>query len=382
MIPRSFMSSISIVTPGCMSGYLSSNGWTEFEIDSQVSVWRIVGDNNHEFEILQPLKESLRDYRNRVFDALLILEKAEGRGQELILSDIVNFSSDVIKIRIIHEDVESGSIPLDDGVSLFEKARELLVSIVRSTFKKQRYFSGGRLSEDVESYLSSIRLGQTEHGSYVVNLIAPIDIREEEQFDGLKSSVTRLVTNTLSRSLSAINKSISEYRSTNNETVFDGAVEKGVSANFCDALIGLAGESRVRDFDIKISMSRKDNDESEGLNLMYSFNSSMYPYLEKASNYYKDNYVIKERVVSGLVVKLTHEHDSDTGSITIDANINGKEKHVTLELSAFEYWEAHHAHKNNDIVEVTGELYVSAKSAKLIDPRDFKIIASGNLFKD
>lgn len=380
MTPESFMSSISSITPDCMSGYLCANGWVEFEIDDQISVWRIEGDN--EFEILQPLKESLRDYRSRIFDALIILEKVERRSLELIASDILNFSADIIKIRIIHEDVESGSIPLDDGVALFEKARELLVSIVRSTFTKKRYFSGGKLPEEIGHYLSSMRLGQTEHGSYVVNLIAPIYTSESEQVDDFKSSLTRAVTNTLSKSLSAIAESIDEYKGSNNERAFDLAVEKGVSANFCDALVGIAGGSKARDFEIKISMSKKEHCLEEGLKLSHSFNANIFPFIEKASEYYKDNYVIEGKLISGHVVKLTHEHDAENGSITIDASVNGRNKHVTLDLSVQDYWKAYHAHKDHDVVEVVGDLYVSPKSAKLLNPQRFKIISSGDLFED
>lgn len=381
MIPDNLVDSIHSLKPDSIANYLRSSGWTESSLDENISLWHRPEEEFESFELLQPLTKKFRDYSQRVFELVENLTNFEKRAFEEVLDELSNFHADVVKIRVSHDDVESGSIPLDDGVRLFEKTRELFVSIAKSTFSKKKYFGGGKLSEEIANFLDTIRLGQTERGSYIVNLIAPIELIPQDQNDFDKVSVTRSVTKTLARSLTAIDSSINDFKSTNSLTAFDSAVEKGVSANLCDAILGLSGDKRSRNINISISLSQTE-ELSEEIKLTHRFEVDALPYLEKASEYYKDNYVIPNKTISGLVIKLTHEPNEDSGTVVIDAIVNDRQKNVTVELPIDEYWQSHRAHKRQQPVEVTGDLHVTQKTAKLLDGRNFKAFGDNDLFPD
>ena len=375
--------SVKALTPNQLSTYLLSQNWIEDgRIGDVASVWHRRELENKQFELVLPLKLDLKDYQNSVLDLIKKLSEFEKRSLSDVSNSLSNFNADVIKIRVIHEDVESGSIPLNDGVLLFEKAKELLISVVRSTFNKRKYFSGGKLSGELFEYIENMRLGQTEHGSYIVNLIAPITPPEElEQQDHSKVSMTRAVSDTLARSLSAIKESVQNYQTTRRESSFDEAVQKGASANLCDALIGLSGENQSRNVKVSISLSKIETDTEE-LELEHDFNSTIIPYLKTASNYYKENYIIRDQTITGTVTKLKHEEDDEIGVITIMSSVNGEDKHVSFELSIEKYWEAHQAHKESQFVECFGDLHVTPRSAKLINPARFRVCGTGDLFSE
>ncbi|TOO51119.1 hypothetical protein CGH34_25850, partial [Vibrio parahaemolyticus] len=122
-----------------------------------------------------------------------------------VLKEIESFYSDSVKIRVVHSDVEEGTIPIEDGVLLIEKSRDLLAATTLSTFSKKAYFTGQRNTE-AQNFIKQLRLGQTEVGSFIVNLIAPIPETINSQLDQDEMSVTRAVTNNLSRSLVALEK--------------------------------------------------------------------------------------------------------------------------------------------------------------------------------
>lgn len=376
---KSLLASINSILPSQLMGYLTEQGWREDgAIENIASVWHREEQEYLEFEIIQPTRVDLKDYKERVADLVGTLARFENRSVQTVLEDLLNFYADIIKIRVVHNDVEGGSIPLSDGVSLFEHAKDLLTSVAKSTFSKRKYFFG-QSSQDVNDIVNKFRLGQTEVGSYIVNLIIPIECGIGDQQDHSEVSITRSVSHTLARSLLAIEASIDQYKSTRKDIVFDSAVQHGVSANLCDALVGLTGEAHIRNVEIKLSLSRGDK-EFLDIPLSYSFNSSEVPFLQRASDYYKDKYVIQGYTVSGYVRSLKHEEGDDFGTVSVSSLVNEKERNVTFELPTDQYWEAHHAHKAGLIVECTGHLSVSPRSATVINPSNFKVIRSQGLF--
>ncbi len=247
---------------------------------------------------------------------------------------------------------------------------------------RENILAGGKSSEEITEFMENMLLGQTEYGSYVVNLIAPISHKEEDQQELSKVSISRLVSETLTRSLSAIDESIREYIRTEQNSSFDSAVEQGASANLCDALIGISGETRSRDVKITISLSRTEG-ELDSARLEHHFSSKMVPYLQIASDYYKqENYVLSDQIVSGLVTKLSHEKEKNVGTVTIDATVNGIKKSVNIELQNDKYWQSHSAHKKLQIVECLGDLHVAPRSAKLVNVKDFRVISNVDLFDE
>ncbi len=382
MISSSQINSIKLLLPNQLSSYLSYSGWVADGVINDVAqIWHRQEKEFESFEIVQPITKDIKDYNQRVYDLIEVLAELEKRSISGVINDLSNFFADVIKVRVIHEDVKEGSIPLNDGVLLFEKAKELMVSAVKSTYSKRKYFGGGKPSDEIFDFLQKMRLGQTEHGSYVVNLIAPITYKEEQQEELVKNSVTRAITENLSRSLTAIDRSIEEYKSTQIMSSFDSAVESGVSANLCDALIGISGELKNRDVRVSISLSGAEENLRE-IKQDHAFDSSAIPYLQIASDYYKEYYVLYDQVVSGLVTKLSHEENEEIGVIYISASIHGDEKSVKIELPIESYWQAHSAHKKLLLIECLGELHISPRSAKLLNINNFHVITSEDMFDE
>jgi len=370
------------LTPAQLRGYLVSHGWREeSKIKDIASVWHRPESDKQDFEILQPEVQSIKDFSDRVLDMLQVLSDFEERTLEDVFRDISNYFADLIRIRIFHDDVKNGSIPLDDGVLLIEKAKDLLASATLSTLSKKKYFTGSR-PPDVANFMDKVRLGQTEIGSYVINIIAPLDSQESKKYDLLeKISFSRIVTMTLDKGLGAISSTVDHFKRNNNLSVFEEAVEKGVSANLCDALIGLTGEKHSRDVNISISFSKFEPEE-EDLKIEHLFRSDIVPYLEQASEYLKENYIMPNITISGFVKKLDREKDKVYGLVTVTAVVEDKDRNVTFELSEIDYLDAIHAHENKQEVQCTGDLYISPRSAKLINNTNFRVIDidSGYLF--
>ncbi|ADE14119.1 hypothetical protein Nhal_0946 [Nitrosococcus halophilus Nc 4] len=366
---------IEAITPDQIRGYLVSNGWIEEgSIGEIASIWHRTEAKYTNFEVVQPEAQYLKDYKKRVWDIIHILSHFEERSYDDVLKDVANFYADLVQIRVVHTDVKDGSIPIEDGVLLIKKAQALITSVTLSTLSKKKLFSG-YYPQKAKDHIRNVRLGQTEAGSYIINLISPILQNKEAQSELLERvSFARAVMNTLAKSLEAISYSVEEYRRKSSLFVFDKAVEQGVSANFCDALIGLSGETKARNFSISISLSKAEK-SIDKIKLEHSFSSDYIPYLEEASEYFKDNYILQDTKILGIVKKLERDENSESGLVTVTELENEKKRNITFELSGDDYLNAIHAHENRQLVECRGDLHISPRSAKLINNSGFRILS-------
>lgn len=378
---REFKTAIESITPELLQSYLESQNWIkDGNISNQATIWHREHDQLYSHEVIQPRNSNIRSYGQRLVEAFKAIAEFENREVSTVVDDMLNFNLDLVKVRVVHPDVEGGTIPLEDGVLLIERSRDLLIASTLSTFKKQKVFSGNR-SQDVQDFLSKLKLGQTEIGSFVVNLISPIEINCDAQKDGCDTSLTRSVSVNLARSLTAILTAVGKYADSKSIFDFEEMVGKGVSANLCDALIGLSGRAKSRRFSIKITTGGL---EAEPINFSYDYDflPQSIPYLEAASEYLKGRYTVKNFHVSGLVSMLKHLPDEEYGQVTVKALVKEKIKSITIQLPLNEYWLAFDAHKAGNEVYCHGTLNVSPRSAQLLEPSNFGVTGSTGKFFD
>jgi hypothetical protein len=78
------------IIPLNCEAYLKNKGWSKTaKIGSVAVIFGKVKENGQLIEVLVPVDVELLDYKNRIADLLLILEKAEDRGWQYIANDIV-----------------------------------------------------------------------------------------------------------------------------------------------------------------------------------------------------------------------------------------------------------------------------------------------------
>lgn len=377
---ENYLKLLNDISPIQLSSYLEKKGWIkDGNIGSKAVVWHRAEDDNYDFEVIQPIDVSVRGFTQKLNEAITSISEFEKRNSHLVLDDILNFYADLVKIRVIHNDVESGSIPLDDGVLLIEKSKELLIASTLSTFKKKKYFSGSRPA-GAQDFISKLRLGQTEIGSFIVNLISPVTVNSKTQEEADKTSLTRSVTTNLAKSLTSISSAIKQYSEDQNIFHFEEVVANGVSANLCDALIGLSGSSKSRSFEINIKLAGVELEEQNVIT-HHSFKPNQLPAIESASEYYKGNYVLNDYTAFGLVTRMKHIQGEDFGEVTISSKVNGSDKNVTVQLSLDDYWSAVHAHESVSYVTCSGNLIVTPKTATLIEATGFSVSENRDLFE-
>ena len=377
---RSSLRSLPLIpTHDQIEKYLISTGWVfGGDLANVASIWH--HPSNEDAELLLPRVGVARDYDERIIDLLNALANFEGTQILDAVESIDNFTADLVKVRVIGEDVRKGTIPLDDGVLLHQHARDLMAAAASSTSSRKKYFSGTRTPE-TNDYVGHLRLGQSAIGSYIINIISPVDIEVARQATSDTTSFSRMVTHTLASSLNALHTATLHYFLTNDIEEYAPTIEQGASANMCEALLGLSGGGHLREFSITIVPSKTQKMPSENLPLQFSFGTQHLFALQKAAEYFKENYVSPNKSIIGMVQRLDRVPGAGNGSITVNCLLNYFEKKVIIELSEQEYNEAISAHKNKKPVTCNGDLHVSQRSARLLNPHNFRVLGNEELFQ-
>jgi hypothetical protein len=217
-------------------------------------------------------------------------------------------------------------------------------------------------------------MGQSERGSYVVTVVSELSRQNRELIPGHRDPFERQVTRTLSDALGAVKDSCATALQTGNVHHFREVVNRGVSANLCEALVGMSGAGR-RELQIAIGWSRVHPPPGDILSEVTLETTEILtveqavPVLRLAAPYEAFEMI-------GLVVGLRRAQGEETGHVVVMGPVETKIRKVHIELDAADYDFAIAAHRQKSAVHCTGELVRVGRSFVLRDPQGFALIGA------
>jgi hypothetical protein len=231
------------ISPIALSAFARGEGWAKIDAYGKHAD---VYANSGQPEIILPRTDRLGDYATVVSQLIAIFSRATGRDEFSTYRDLVAADHDVVRVRASAGIDDDGSIANDAGVEIFAQAREMLLAAACATKAPQPLFRAGANKEAAE-YMRRVKLGQTEHGSFVVTLLAPVPPVLQPNLDPTWSElgddpIERQITRQLMTALEA-SRTAAELSLSGDPTAFEKAVNLGVSANLCEAVAGLIDQS-------------------------------------------------------------------------------------------------------------------------------------------
>lgn len=352
--------------------YIVSLGWRlAARPDAFLEIWSLPGRNG--VQLLLPSDEAI-DPEFLVRTALARLAEEEAIPVAVVAERIATYSEELVSIRVKHDDVDDGTVPLEDGILLHEKARDLLVAASSAVLEKRGSFQG-RPPLPISALIKEARLGQSARGSYVVNVFWRSSSLPE---------ITDLAQATSLSLLSALRtlRSVLEAFEVSADTShFDNAIQSGVSANLCEAILAFSGKERTRDVEIGVKPSRDGQLFTEAP-AVFSFPARKHELLQAASDYYKKHYMLANETVTGVIERLERHENEESGKIRVAATLsNAVRRSVGAQLFADEYRLAIRAHELKRTVQIAGNVLVTPKAAHMVNPRNFKVIGNLDLFE-
>ena len=369
---------LSSITPWVLRNYVRSQGWRE--IDTFGDVGHVYSKDEDSEEIIIPDTQNFSDYALVVSKAILTLAEKEKRHEFTIVRDLSLAHYDRICLRV-PEESEDGSISVDSGVSLFTHSRNLLLSAACSTHRPQRTFRLGSNRVAIK-YIQNLRLGQTEQGSFVINLLSPVSLGLPAHAASIGSSNVpqhatfgRRVTRILSTGLQTVQEEVSTAHVERESfaRIREGGIERyGVSANLCEAVGELTNAGNGSGIDISIDWAvAYPLGESR---VQVRFDNRDIPVLKEAASILRNQQERMDTKIRGFVSSLNRESNQRRGRATIKATIDGNERSVRVDFTSREYNRIVRAHRRRRVVSVIGDLWFDGHRWSLISPRELEIL--------
>lgn len=364
---------LSAVSPTALRAYVDFEGWKRIENFGQFS--QVYGrPENTKIELLIPFTTEIADYAFAVGQVIKFLARYEERDELSVYSDLVRADRDVIRVRApVSED--DGSIRIDAGRDIVEQARNLLASAACSAFDPRRAYHLGKVVQ-AEEYMRRVRLGQTEHGSFVVTLLAPIPPaltfeRQTSLWPSLEQEpYERKVTRVLTQALHNAHEAILASNRGDGLNAFYDAVPMGVSANLCESVAAIVEQTNSIELSVTWARTRPTPKARD----LISFSRSDAEILKEAGRQFRLREPRLEERVFGYITQLRRPQEEFDGRITLKALVDGRVRSLTADLSNQDYEGAILAHSLKLPVTVIGDLERDGQRWRLVSPRDLSII--------
>ena len=362
------------------SRFLNKLGWEKTnDLNEYYTVWHSPIIDEKQEELVVPITNEVfrleRDLNNIIKTLMSFYDKKEYQ----ILDDFENSVKDQVKFRVKSEMTEDGYIPLVEGVRLLENTKEMLIASFLSISNKKKNYTGPH-PENVNEAISNIKMGQTEEGSFIINIYLPNDYYEDGQPSLLKEesdSFTRKALTVMEQaSTELISKAKTFEEQHNDLSVFDDSYLQGVSSNFCSAISEISSNGKN---DVEIEIILNDTIDAKENIRKIEIKKEIIPIINDVKEYYKQDLTTENFVLIGHVTKLHQEVDDSEGDITLTCEIAGKLKKVKLDLNETFYTIAQEAHRNKSYLRCVGTLKINGRVTTLSNITEVLIISEDEI---
>ena len=347
------------ITPVALSSYARSEGWDKVGTYWEYSdVYACEGRP----EIVVPRTDTIDDYAMAVSDLITVFSRVLDRDEVTIYRDLTLADRDVVRVRALGNYPDG--LPFENSYALIGYTREMLAAAANSLDDNRLVYRSGGTSRAAD-YLQSIRLNQTEGGSFSLVLVSPaLAPRFFSHSDSAEASLERRIAQRLSESLYAT-RSASERAVGGDFAAFNEVVKSGVSANLCEAVAGLS--QSVDRFDVSFSWAlARPSKEQRG---PVTFSRIDGPLLREVARNFRSIEPQYDQRLQGFIYALARPQDDDEGTVRLRTRVGGTERSVTAVLNRFDYPRAIEAHAKGAMVSLSGDLAQVGQNWRLSNAR-------------
>lgn len=365
-------SNISDITAASIEKYLILKGWQR-DVSFKNRNLMVFDSAKIKKRIAIPVSESFDDFFPRLSEILNTIAMFEETNVKELTKEILTSYYNILEFRIVSKMSEKGKLPLSYAVDCIEGLKELILYSACAEENPQPVCL--RATNSSKNILDKFELGQTERGSFVINIDSKITEEKLQQlsFDecgGIKPFEYRVVER-VHTAFEQVN-SIVENKMRISE-VTEYAFEKGITANMCEALLKLKPEHEDVEVFTTIRYASVITKEA-GKKDCIKMSSNHFWAINEISKTYRDLTLYKDVVLKGLIKSQGRKEYEETTENTINlcTQFDGRYRNIRISLNDNDYRLACNAHRDETEVEVSGELDMSKRSWELTKINYFK----------
>jgi len=227
--------------------YLSLRDWREISALFDGKVRQFLAPNE-EFAVLIPIVREFSDYYRVMRDSLLAIATYDNKTLNGLFNILINPSSDILKWRIADDNTSLGAISFNTMLENIDNIKNILASTCIDIMSPSQCYKIVLIS-DVQNQIASYKFGQTEIGSYILNLVSPLGFYQYQLFDPNVEELpmNRRINMRMLKNINDIQQSVLE----NSSELDDNVASGNISVNFLNVLTKIYDDNK--DSNVSIS---------------------------------------------------------------------------------------------------------------------------------
>ncbi|MGL5749272.1 MAG: hypothetical protein ACRCXT_02005 [Paraclostridium sp.] len=342
--------------------YLYNNGWNEINTELNNSKRFEKTYDGDIFMLILPKNDKVSDYKQRIYEAINTLSELEDIEVNSLLGLICEVNIDKMDIRLVSEDFNKGTIPLNIANNIIPFTREIIISSACVEENPRARYN--KPTKKALEYGDIFKLGQTKVGSYIISVEADLGMSEDDDIPFER------------RILDRVQESI--YQIVNSDDCnINECYKNGLNSNICDAFAKLKDIKQHIDIEYNFIKSKTIKDNKK-IPTKVSINNEVFEKAEKLSVKFKEIQVNEEVSIVGKIKNIdlySIDEGNKSGYLTVNVIYldEKKKRNIKIYVEGEKFDLACDAFKDHLDVEVTGLLDKSARTWCIDDVKSFDV---------
>ena len=369
------------VSRTALAAYLDTRGWqTVADWPERATVYGKTVDEREQ-RIWVPIRETFADYADNMERSIEVLAQAENRTPDAVLVDLQATSSDSIRVTGLHGESDH-VLSLQAAGSLLQGSLAMLAAAARAV-KKPRPAYRGPIPTDVADFLRAVSPAPIAFSAFDLTLFSPIPPQYggaellHGRVDATSSTApfARRAVVCLRNSLHATQKVVTAVKGSGDLEAFDQAVQTGVSANLCNAVLELVQLSSEfgdgMSVDVRWAATRPQNG-TQPVSIPFSAHDAEILLAGRDRLRTRASYADEHLVAE--VARLEREPKEFDGRAILLADVDDRPRRIEVEFTEADYQFAIRAHDEKLVVELDGDLHPVGRGYELRNPRNVRLL--------
>ncbi len=374
------LKNLSGITSASIEKYLLFTGWIRDDTFRNPRMWVFKNKHDPEFTIAVPASEKATDFYPRVYSLIQTLSAINEKSEQEIIDSLKSAYTDRLQFRIITEESQGGKIPLDYAARCLEGLKDLVLYAACAEENAKPVCS--RTYNSAKRSLERFQFGQTQIGSFIINIDVQVADEENEQLyiiDALvppeeppEHKIIKRIGTAITQIDNVVNRQVKIG------DLIEDAYKDGITANMCDALAKLKPE-KAEDVTIETSVYYAEAlTQTVEPPKVYTLDNAHFLFIDEISKRYKDCTLIEDVTLEGTITMLSkstsNDGDEEENTVRLLTKIDGQMRSITLHLSPDNHMLACDAYRDDDKVRVSGTIDKSGKYWFFTEVNEFTVI--------
>jgi hypothetical protein len=353
--------------------FIESQGWRVAHTLRSGALVYTRGES--EKELLIPTDASYSDYKKMLYAALDDIATTYDVRVDILLGKIAFPDSDSFKFSLKSSFTKYGVVPFDSFVDYATSLKTWILSGAAFVLNPANFHK--KISyKCTEEWFGRCRVGQSEFGSYVMNVVFPLEPEKADDQHQLltvnrEMPFTRKITSVLYRSACLVQRAIDED-DLSQITGAGGRGQYAISANMCSAIVDMYDATRGADISLQPEWSAELPIDDSDMPSILTFRREHRHAIEDVAKELTPQLGTTREDLSGFVKKLSRGVGENEGVVTI---LSGSgQNNYTLRLENQEYLKAIDAHQNEIPVFVSGTIVRRGNNLSIDPVERFEIM--------